>query len=77
MLAIIGAVMTGAVGWAVQDIYGKLDRATIRLCVVEYRQWQATEDIAGLLHVHLEPLRLPHQCRAKVGKSAVITFGGP
>jgi hypothetical protein len=68
-LTLIGVLSIGAIGWAIHDIYGKLDAATIRLCVAEYRQWQALAALdAHLTHPVPPPPLAPRQCRAAPGR---------
>jgi hypothetical protein len=67
-LTLIGVLSIAAIGWAIHDIYGKLDNATIRLCVAEYRQWEALAEFDQHIgHPPPRPPLAPRQCRAAPG----------
>ena len=69
ILAAIGITATVFIGIAINDIYNKLDNATIRLCIVEVRQWAALRDVAMRAHVKPPaPIPISHSCRALPGK---------
>ena len=68
MLAALGVLSVVSIGWAINDIYSKLDNGTLRLCVVEARQWDAMELLAAHDHVTLPPRPvLPRSCNAAPG----------
>ena len=69
-LVLVGGASVGLIGAAIQDIYGKLDNAVIRLCVVELRVRNLSEAIGGQQSGLMVPQRPPPQreCRAKPGK---------
>jgi hypothetical protein len=77
-MAMLGALFTLAVGWAIQDIYTNLDATTIRLCAVEARQWEAVTTLGQRVTPEYTPPLLPplpRQCRAKPGETFWATPG--
>jgi len=70
ILALMAAASVTLIGLAINDIYDKLDHATIRLCVVEARVRNLDEAVGGQRAGVLVPQRPPpeRECRAKPGK---------
>ena len=70
VLAVLGIASVVVIGLAINDIYGKLNNVTVRLCLVENWQQDSLRIIALHTHVKLPtpPANLPSlpkPCTAK------------
>jgi len=68
-VALVCALSVVSIGLAIQDIYDKLDRVTIRLCVAEARVRSIDQQLGGqAAGVYVPPHPPERACRAKPGK---------